>query len=95
MIGSVVLVVLYMLLIGRALMIAGNASTLFSRLIAGAVTLMFFTYAFVNMGMVSGVLPVVGVPLPLVSYGGTALISLFIGLGLLMSVQAHRKLVNT
>jgi rod shape determining protein RodA len=56
---------------------------------------MFFTYAFVNMGMVSGVLPVVGVPLPLVSYGGTALTSLFIGLGILMSVQAHRKLVNT
>jgi rod shape determining protein RodA len=56
---------------------------------------MFFTYAFVNMGMVSGVLPIVGVPLPLVSYGGTALISLFIGLGLLMSVQAHRKLVST
>ena len=95
MIGSVVLVVLYMLLIGRAMMITANASTLFARLVAGAVTLMFFTYAFVNMGMVSGVLPVVGVPLPLVSYGGTALISLFIGLGLLMSVQAHRKLVNT
>jgi rod shape determining protein RodA len=56
---------------------------------------MFFTYAFVNMGMVSGVLPVVGVPLPLVSYGGTALISLFIGLGVLMSVSAHRKLVAT
>jgi len=95
LIGSVVLVVLYMLLIGRAMMITANASTLFARLVAGAVTLMFFTYAFVNMGMVSGVLPVVGVPLPLVSYGGTALISLFIGLGLLMSVQAHRKLVNT
>jgi rod shape determining protein RodA len=95
LIGSVVLVVLYMLLVGRAMMITANASTLFGRLVAGAVTLMFFTYAFVNMGMVSGVLPVVGVPLPLVSYGGTALISLFIGLGLLMSVQAHRKLVNT
>jgi len=95
LIGSAVLLVLYLLLIGRGMMITANASTLFARLIAGAVTLMFFTYAFVNMGMVSGVLPVVGVPLPLVSYGGTALISLFIGLGLLMSVQAHRKLVNT
>ena len=95
LIGSAVLLVLYLLLIGRGMMITANASTMFSRLIAGAVTLMFFTYAFVNMGMVSGVLPVVGVPLPLVSYGGTALISLFIGLGLLMSVQAHRKLVNT
>ena len=95
LIGNVVLLVLYLLLIGRGMMITANASTLFTRLIAGAVTLMFFTYAFVNMGMVSGVLPVVGVPLPLVSYGGTALISLFIGLGILMSVQAHRKLVNT
>jgi len=95
LVGNVVLIVLYLLLIGRGLMITAGASTLFARLIAGATTLMFFTYAFVNMGMVSGVLPVVGVPLPLVSYGGTALISLFIGLGILMSVQAHRKLVNT
>ena len=95
LIGNAVLLVLYLLLIGRGMMITANASTLFARLIAGAVTLMFFTYAFVNMGMVSGMLPVVGVPLPLISYGGTALISLFIGLGLLMSVQAHRKLVNT
>ena len=95
LIGNAVLLVLYLLLIGRGMMITANASTMFARLIAGAVTLLFFTEAFVNMGMVSGVLPVVGVPLPLVSYGGTALISLFIGLGLLMSVQAHRKLVNT
>jgi len=95
LIGNIVLLILYLLLIGRGMMITANASTLFTRLIAGAVTLMFFTYAFVNMGMVSGVLPVVGVPLPLVSYGGTALISLFIGLGILMSVQAHPKLVNT
>ena len=95
LVGCIVLVILYMLLIGRAMMITANASTMFARLVAGAVTLMFFTYAFVNMGMVSGVLPVVGVPLPLVSYGGTALISLFIGLGILMSVQAHRKLVTT
>src|SRR6478672_4934143 len=95
LIGSVVLVVLYMLLIGRALAITMNASTMFTRLVSGAITLMFFTYAFVNMAMVSGVLPVVGVPLPLVSFGGTALISLFIGLGILMSVQANRKLVST
>jgi rod shape determining protein RodA len=95
LIGNAVLLVLYLLLIGRGMMITANASTLFARLVAGAVTLTFFAGAFVNMGMVSGVLPVVGVPLPLVSYGGTALISLFIGLGLLMSVQAHRKLVNT
>jgi rod shape determining protein RodA len=95
LIGNGLLLLLYILLIGRAMVITANASTLFARLLAGAVTLMFFTYVFVNMGMVSGVLPVVGVPLPLVSYGGTALVSLFIGLGVLMSVQAHRKLVNT
>jgi rod shape determining protein RodA len=95
LIGNAVLLILYLLLIGRGLMIAADASTLFARLLAGAITLMFFTYAFVNMGMVSGVLPVVGVPLPLVSYGGTAMVSLFIGLGVLMSVQAHRKLVTT
>jgi rod shape determining protein RodA len=95
LIGNTVLLVLYLLLIGRAMMITAHASTLFARLLAGAITLMFFTYAFVNMAMVSGLLPVVGVPLPLVSYGGTALISLFIGLGILMSVQAHRKLVMT
>jgi rod shape determining protein RodA len=95
LIGNAVLLVLYMLLIGRAMVITANASTLFARLLSGAITLMFFTYAFVNMAMVSGLLPVVGVPLPLVSYGGTALISLFIGLGILMSVQAHRKLVMT
>ena len=95
LIGNALLLVLYLLLIGRAMMITANASTLFARLLSGAITLMFFTYAFVNMAMVSGLLPVVGVPLPLVSYGGTALISLFIGLGILMSVQAHRKLVAT
>ena len=95
LIGAVVLLVLYLLLIGRALVITASASTLFGRLLAGAVSLMFFTYAFVNMGMVSGMLPVVGVPLPLVSYGGTAMLSLFIGLGVLMSVHAHRKLIAT
>jgi rod shape determining protein RodA len=95
LIGNGLLLLLYMLLIGRAMVITANASTVFARLLAGSVTLMFFTYVFVNMGMVSGLLPVVGVPLPLVSYGGTAMVSLFIGLGILMSVQAHRKLVNT
>ena len=93
LIGNVVLLVLYLLLIARGMVITANASTLFARLLAGSVTLMFFTYAFVNMGMVTGLLPVVGVPLPLVSYGGTALLSLFVGLGILMNVQAHRKLV--
>jgi rod shape determining protein RodA len=89
--GAVVLLVLYIALIGRGLMIAANARMLFSRLLAGAVSLSCFTYAFVNMGMVTGVLPVVGVPLPFVSYGGTALVTLCIGLGLLMSIEAQRR----
>ena len=95
LIGNLVLLVLYALLIGRGLVIAANAATVFARLLAGAVSLMFFTYAFVNMGMVSGILPVVGVPLPFLSYGGTALLTLFIGAGILMSVNRHRKLVQT
>jgi rod shape determining protein RodA len=95
LIGNVVLLVLYFLLIGRGLYIAANAATVFARLLAGAISLMFFTYAFVNMGMVSGILPVVGVPLPFLSYGGTALLTLFIGAGILMSIHRYRKLVQT
>jgi len=95
LLGNLVLLALYFALIGRGLMIAAGAPTLFARLLAGAITLTFFTYAFVNMGMVSGMLPVVGVPLPLVSYGGTALVTLFLGLGILMSCHRHRKLIQT
>jgi rod shape determining protein RodA len=95
LIGNLILVTLYTLLIARGLMIAANAATFYARLLAAAVTLMFFTYAFVNMGMVSGILPVVGVPLPFISYGGTALLTLFIGVGILMSVHRHRRLVQT
>ncbi len=95
LLGGIVLVVLYLLFIGRCFLIAANASTLFGRLMAGSMTLMFFTYAFVNMGMVTGMLPVVGVPLPFMSFGGTALMTLFIAVGILMSVQSHRKLVNS
>ena len=95
LIGNCILLLLYLALIGRGLMIAGSAATFFGRLLAGALTLSFFTYAFVNMGMVSGILPVVGVPLPLVSYGGTALVTLFLGIGVLMSIHKHRKLVQT
>ncbi|HZV63911.1 MAG TPA: FtsW/RodA/SpoVE family cell cycle protein, partial [Telluria sp.] len=95
LIGILFLLFLYLLLIGRGLMIAANAPSLFTRLLAGAITMIFFTYAFVNMGMVSGILPVVGVPLPFMSYGGTALITLGLGAGILMSVQRHRKLVQT
>jgi len=93
LVGNVVLVLLYLLIIGRGLMIAANASTVFARLTAGAITLTFFTYAFVNMGMVSGILPVVGVPLPMVSYGGTALLSILAGMGILMSISTHKQLV--
>lgn len=94
LLGNCVLLVLYALLIGRGLLIATQAATLFSRLLAGAVTLIFFTYVFVNMGMVSGILPVVGVPLPFVSYGGTALVTLCIGIGILMSIHKNRMLVQ-
>ena len=94
LLGNGILLVLFTLLIGRGLMIAAAASTMFSRLLAGSLTLVFFTYAFVNMGMVSGILPVVGVPLPFVSYGGTALVTLMLGIGILMSIHTHRMLVK-
>ena len=95
LLGNLALLTLYALLIARGLMIAANAATFFARLLAASVTLMFFTYAFVNMGMVSGILPVVGVPLPFISYGGTALLTLFIGIGILMSAHSQRRLVQT
>ena len=95
LVGNVVLILLYMLIIARGFMIAANASTVFSRLAAGAITLTFFTYAFVNMGMVSGILPVVGVPLPMISYGGTALLSILVGFGILMSIATHKQLVSS
>jgi rod shape determining protein RodA len=79
----------------RGLAIALEASSVFSRLLAGAITMIFFTYAFVNMGMVSGILPVVGVPLPFISYGGTAMVTLGLGLGILMSIVRHKRLVQT
>ena len=93
--GNVMLLVLFLLVIGRGVIITANAPTLFTRLFGGAITLTFFTYAFVNMGMVSGILPVVGVPLPLVSYGGTSLVTICLGLGILMSIETHKKLVQS
>jgi rod shape determining protein RodA len=93
--GNLILLTLYLLIIGRGLFIAANASTTFARLAAGAITLTFFTYVFVNMGMVSGILPVVGVPLPMVSYGGTALVSILVGFGVLMSIATHKQLVSS
>jgi rod shape determining protein RodA len=96
LVGNVVLVALFLALIARGLIITLNAPNTFARLLAGAITLGFFTYAFVNMGMVSGILPVVGVPLPLISYGGTSLVTICLGFGILMSIQTHRgKLVQT
>lgn len=90
LVGAIALLVVLFLLLLRGLIIAANAPTLGTRLLAGAITMIFFTYAFVNMGMVSGILPVVGVPLPFISYGGTALVTLCIGVGILMSIQRER-----
>ena len=95
LIGCVGLVLGFTFLIFRGLMIAAEAPTVFTRLLAGGVTLSLFTYAFVNMGMVSGILPVVGVPLPFVSYGGTAMVTLGLGLGILMSIAKSRRLVQS
>ena len=95
LLGNLLLLAMYMFVIGRGFVITANASTYFTRLMAGSITLTFFTYAFVNMGMVSGILPVVGVPLPLVSYGGTSMVTLLLGFGMLMSIHTHKKLVQT
>ena len=93
--GGLVLLACFFFLIYRALVIAMQAPTLFSRLLAGSMAMIFFTYAFVNMGMVSGILPVVGVPLPFISYGGTALVTLGLALGMLMSIAKSKQLVQT
>ena len=93
--GNLLLLGLFSLIILRGLMIASQAQSTFARLLAGSITLTFFTYVFVNMGMVSGILPVVGVPLPLISYGGTSMVTLCLSFGILMSIQSHKKLVAT
>ena len=95
LVGCIVLMALYLLVIGRGLYIATQAQDTFTRLTAGSLTLLFSVYAFVNSGMVAGLLPVVGVPLPLVSYGGTSLVTLMAGFGILMAVHSRRKLVST
>lgn len=91
LLGCIALMLGFLFLIFRGLMIAADAPTLFSRLLAGAITLSFFVYCFVNMGMVSGILPVVGVPLPFISYGGTAMVTLGLSLGMLMSISKSRR----
>jgi rod shape determining protein RodA len=95
LIGNLILLAMYFFVIARGFVITANASTYFTRLMAGSITLTLATYAFVNMGMVSGILPIVGVPLPLVSYGGTSMLTLLLGFGMLMSIQTHKKLVKS
>lgn len=91
LVGVCLLLLIYLLLIARGLVITVQAQTLFGKLLAGALTMTFFVYVFVNIGMVNGLLPVVGVPLPFISYGGTSLITLLAGFGILMSIHTHRK----
>jgi rod shape determining protein RodA len=94
-VGNFILLALFFALIKRGLAISAGAPNLFTRLLGASVTLIFFTYAFVNIGMVSGLLPVVGVPLPFISYGGTALVTLGFGAGILMSIHRHKRLVQS
>ncbi|HEX2548280.1 MAG TPA: rod shape-determining protein RodA [Gammaproteobacteria bacterium] len=93
--GNIILIALYMSIILRGLYITINAQDTFSRLLAGSLTLTFFVSFFINMGMVTGILPVVGLPLPLVSYGGSSMVTLMASFGILMSIQTHRKLLTT
>jgi rod shape determining protein RodA len=95
LVGTLLLIAGFFFLVFRGLVIAREAPTLFARLLAGSISMIFFTYAFVNMGMVSGILPVVGVPLPFISYGGTAMVTLGLGLGILMSIAKAKRLVQT
>ena len=94
LVGVCIVLAVYVAIIGRGLFIALNAQNTYGRLVAGSITLTFFVYVFVNMGMVSGLLPVVGVPLPLVSFGGTSSLTLLAGFGILMSIHTHRSLVR-
>jgi rod shape determining protein RodA len=93
LLGCLGLLGIYLFILARCLFIVVQAQDTFSRLLSGALTLTFFVYVFVNVGMVIGILPVVGVPLPLVSYGGTSMVTLLAGFGMLMSIQTHRKLL--
>jgi rod shape determining protein RodA len=93
-IGAIMLLILYLFIILRGIYIAAQAKDSFSRLLAGSISLTFFVYIFVNIGMVSGLLPVVGVPLPLISYGGTSIVTLLAGFGILMSIHTHKKMLS-
>ncbi|MGH8442277.1 MAG: rod shape-determining protein RodA [Nevskiaceae bacterium] len=94
LLGILLLLGLYLAIVGRGLMIASRGQDTFQRLVAGSLSLTFFLYVFINMGMVLGLLPVVGVPLPMISFGGTSVVSLLAGFGMLMSIQTHRKLIS-
>jgi rod shape determining protein RodA len=93
--GCIGLLLLYLLIVSRGLYIAMQAQDSYSRLLASSLTFTFFVYIFVNIGMVIGILPVVGVPLPLISYGGTSMVTILAGFGILMSIHTHKKLINT
>src|SRR5262249_50004629 len=93
LVGCIILLLLYLYIIIRGLYISAEAQTTFSRLLAGSLIMAFFVYVFVNIGMVTGILPVVGIPLPLVSYGGTSLVTLMASFGILMSIHTHRTLL--
>ncbi|WP_392566467.1 peptidoglycan glycosyltransferase MrdB [Utexia brackfieldae] len=93
-IGAIVLLTLFLCLISRGLIIAAQAQTAFGRILAGGLTLIFFIYVFINIGMVSGILPVVGVPLPLISYGGSSLIALMASFGIIMSIHTHKRMLS-
>lgn len=94
LLGVVLLMACYLFVIGRGLVIASRAQESFTRILAGSITLTFFVYLFVNIGMVSGLLPVVGVPLPLITFGGTSMLTLMLGFGILMSIHTHRRVNN-
>ncbi len=94
MLGIVTLLMLYLFIIGRGLLLASRAQTAFGRMMAGSIVLSFFVYIFVNIGMVSGLLPVVGVPLPLISYGGTSMVTLMASFGILMSIHTHKSMLS-
>jgi len=94
LLGVATLMAIYLFIVMRGLYIAVNAQDAYGRLVAGSLVMTFFVYVFVNIGMVSGVLPVVGVPLPLVSYGGTSIVTIMAGFGLLMSIHTHRRLLS-
>lgn len=94
-VGSIILIMFYMLIVTRGLYITINAQDTFSRLLAGSITFTFFVSFIINMGMVTGILPVVGIPLPLISYGGSSMVTMMASFGILMSIQTHRKLVTT